>query len=508
MNTYTIIGVWLALLGLSAAHAQTAPSTSDVLEQALGGVVTVAVYQNDGNGSRPLGVRGANDNPNAAYARALNLSGAQGSGSGFVVEYEGQKYVITNAHVVESATDAAGSIGVFSVSQKKYDVRLVGGDALYDVAVLAFVTPPGPELSSLTLRTQPARVGERVYAIGNPQGEYPYTVTDGIVSAKNRMRGGLTGKFGFLQTTATVIWGNSGGPLVDERGQVLGINSQIAFGNAPDGSQIWLSQINFALESPIVQRLLTDVLTNDGLVRRAYLGLEVSQQTRQPSREEHTRPQTTAPVLSALLPDSPAKAELVSRVGQRIVAINGDEVRSVEEVLGALEAVRPGTAATLTFRPDGGTDEVVTVKTGTLTPVQLESIARFVLATARLAFTDLPGGGLAVQMTTDNNTYEMSDGRKFKKIPAQYLEKRGAPSPKSGPTATGARVVAAGLHSERGSKLWRINKLSYLGAVCRLMGLAGVIDLAVADPADAENVRFARKLLSGEEGTLKACLWY
>ncbi|MEZ0609425.1 S1C family serine protease [Fibrella sp. WM1] len=513
----------LALITLPRlAMGQSTPTQSDVLEQALGGVVTVAIYQNDENGSQLLGTRGSSENPNAAYARALNLSGARGSGSGFVVEQGGQKYVITNAHVVESAADAAGSIAVFSINQKKYPVRVVGGDALYDFAVLAFTTPPGPELSALVLRPQPARIGERVYAIGNPQGEYPYTVTDGIVSAKNRARGGLTGKYGFLQTTATVIWGNSGGPLVDERGQVLGINSQIAFADAPDGSQIWLSQINFALETPIVQRLLTDVLTNDGLVRRAYLGLEISQQTRTAprdsrpdGREERPRSQTTDPVLSAILPDSPAKAALSGRVGQRIVAVNGEEVRSVEEVLGTLETVRPGSTVTLTFQPEGGANQDVAIRAGTLSPVQLESIARYVLASTRLSFTDVPGGGLAVQMTPDENTYEMTDDRKFKKIPAKFLEQKEGRAPadasattKSSAAAGNVRIVAAGLHSERGSKLWRVNKLSYLGAVCRLMGLTGVVDLAFADPTDAQNVRFARKLLSGQEGVVKACLWY
>lgn len=486
----------------------------DVLEQALSGVVTVAVYQNDATGSRPLGVRGGDVNVNAAYARALNLLGARGSGSGFVVEQGGQKYVITNAHVVESATDRAGSIAVFSINQKKYEVRIVGGDALYDFAVLAFTTPPGPEITTLTLRTQPARIGERVYAIGNPQGEYPYTVTDGIVSAKNRARGGLTGKFGFLQTTATVIWGNSGGPLVDERGQVLGINSQIAFADAPDGSQLWLSQINFALETPIVQRLLTDVLANDGFVQRVYLGLEFSQETRRTSennrRSDQPHTQTTDPVLSAILPDSPAKGILAARLGQRIVAVNGEEVRNIEEVLGALENARPGSTVALTFRLVSGTDEVVNVQTGILSSVQLASIARYVLASNHLSFSDVPGGGLVVQLTSDENTYEMNEERKFKKMPAQYESKSRlcTSGGEKSQSASSAQVVAAGLHSERGSKLWRINKLSYLGSVCRLMGLTGVIDVAFADPTDPQNIRFARKRLSGRDELMKACLWY
>lgn len=490
-------------------------SASDILEQALSGVVTVAVYQTSEVGNRPLGVRGSQPTADQAYAKALNLSGAKGSGSGFVVESNGRKYVLTNAHVIESASEASGSLAVFSISQKKYEVRVLGGDALYDVAVLEFVNPPGPELVALSLRSMPARIGERVYAIGNPEGEYPYTVTDGIVSAKNRMRGGLTGKFGFLQTTATVIWGNSGGPLLDERGQILGMNSQIAFTNTPSGEQIWLSQINFALETPIIQRLLADVLANDGLVRRAYLGIEISQVSSS-RRTGQSVPESSLPVLSAVLPDSPGKAQLTPHIGQRIVAVNGEEVRSAEEVLGTFETVRPGSSVTLTFQRDQ-TPSTVTIRAATLTPVQLESIARFAMTSNHLTISDSPGG-VVVQLVPDNNLYEMDQDRKFKQSPSMMKNSLEKESTVSTAVATGAktisgspaayRVIAAGLHSERASKLWRVNKLSYLGSVCRLMGLSGVIDVGLSDPDNPQNVRFARKHLSGQEGVTKACLWY
>ena len=108
-------------------------------------------------------------------------------------------------------------------------------------------------------------------------GSYPYSVTDGIISAKNRARGGLTGKFGFLQHTATIIWGNSGGPLINEKGEVVGVNSQIAFATAPDGSQVLQQQINFSLEPKITERLINEVLNNNGRVKRSYIGLEVAQ---------------------------------------------------------------------------------------------------------------------------------------------------------------------------------------------------------------------------------------
>jgi S1-C subfamily serine protease len=140
----------------------------------------------------------------------------------------GTKYVITNAHVIENALDEEGSIYVYSINRTKYEVKVLGGDSFYDIAVLEFVDTPGPEITTVKFKTEEPRLGEPVYAIGNPLGEYPYSVTDGIISAKNRVRGCYTGKFGFLQTTATVIWGNSSGPLVDAKGDVAGINSQIS----------------------------------------------------------------------------------------------------------------------------------------------------------------------------------------------------------------------------------------------------------------------------------------
>lgn len=510
---HTLIKVLLCVV-VTTLTVSAQNSISDVLEQALAGVVTIAIYQTDEVGNRLLGVRGSLPSPDQAYARALNLSGAKGSGSGFVIESNEKKYVLTNAHVVESVSDATGSLSVFSINQKKYDMRVVGGDALYDFAVLEFITPPGSELVPLSLRIQPARIGERVFAIGNPTGEYPYTVTDGIVSAKNRMRGGLTGKFGFLQTTATVIWGNSGGPLIDERGQVLGINSQIAIIDGPDGSPFWLSQINFALESPISQRLLNDVLTNDGLVRRAYLGIEVSQLNRNSrNRRERSRTEPAEPILSAVLADSPAKVQLTHFIGKRIVAVNGEEVRSVEEVLGTFENIRPGQSATLTFQ-NGQNPSHVSIKTSTLTSIQLESIARFVLSSNRMALANTPDGVVA-RITPENGMYQMDEERKFQKMPTNLknnLERTNENSaelsaiPAQGITL---QVVAAGLHSQRSSSLWRITKLSYLGAVCRLMGLSGVIDMVVIMESNGgQEVRFLRKLLSGEEDVTKTCLWY
>ncbi|MCD4683584.1 MAG: S1C family serine protease, partial [Bacteroidales bacterium] len=282
----------------------------DMLENAIGAVVTVGVHKTDVV-KRQLGFRGESA-PDMAYEEALNLAEVASSGSGFIIEKNGKLYVVTNAHVVENASADPGSIYVYTVNRSQYEVKVVGGDSFYDIAVLEFVDKPGGEISTIKFRSTEARIGEKVYAIGNPLGEYPYTVTDGIISAKNRVRGGMTGKFGFLQTTATLIWGNSGGPLVDEHGKVVGVNSQIAFADTPDGGQILQSQINFALEAELSERLIDDILAYDGRVRRAYLGIELSQKYEYSydGYDYSLISEDELPVISGIIPGSPAYASL------------------------------------------------------------------------------------------------------------------------------------------------------------------------------------------------------
>src|SRR5688500_2890125 len=113
-----------------------AQAVSDMLEKALPSVVTVVVYKADsGNIKKMLGfnTRGHAD-PDIAYKRILELKGIRGSGSGFIIRYNDKKYVITNLHVVEHAAD--DGIYAFTISQKKYLMKLLGGDTFYDIAVL------------------------------------------------------------------------------------------------------------------------------------------------------------------------------------------------------------------------------------------------------------------------------------------------------------------------------------------------------------------------------------
>lgn len=491
------------------ACAQTAPreeknntyidgtdNVSDILENALGAVVTVAVYKTMPV-NRQLGSRGADSGfSKVAYQKALDLLDANGSGSGFLVEKDGKKYVITNAHVVEMVSTEPESLFIFTYDREKYEVRVLGGDSFYDIAVLEILDPLKDNVNTLAFATEEARIGEKVFAIGNPGGDYPYTVTDGIVSAKNRVRGGLTGKFGFLQTTATVIWGNSGGPLINERGEVVGINSQIAFTNAPDGEPLWLSQINFALEASLSNRLVDDIINNDGRVARAYLGLEISQryQTITSRAGRGLRKMDNQPVISNILPRSPASFCCMDLVGSTILAIDGEEVSTLEEALGVLEGLGSEEAVAISYEIDGR-QQSTTINAISLGTQQLETIAAHFLE--QIEEIDVDYNAPFVSFSLDQDPFYQGQGKTYQK-----------PQNSTNSTRKFA-MVAAGVTDHNQEQMWLTASLSDLGAVLKLAGMTGLLDFYVMDTGVADgNPTRLRRYFSNSEYILKNTLWY
>ncbi len=470
---------------------------SEMLENALGAVVTVAVYETL-PANRQLGYRGGSSISEEAYRKALDLTGATGSGSGFIIEHNGRPYVVTNAHVVENASDEDGSVAVFTFDRNKYNVQVVGGDSFYDIAVLAFVDQPSDELNTLKFREAEPRIGERVYAIGNPGGEYPYTVTNGIISAKNRVRGGLTGKFGFLQTTATVIWGNSGGPLVDERGDVIGINSQIAFTSAPNGDAIWLSQINFALEAVLSERLVSDIIENEGRVQRAYLGLELAQRYRMVGyRGSYTLNEIDErPIISGIIPRSPASRCCSNLVGGTVVQINDQEVNNLEEALGGLEGLKPNTDVQVTVEANGS-QETQTISATLLATQELEQIAQHFLESIDEITVDY--NAPYVSFTSTPNAFYEQQGRQYQKMQRQPANSR----------TQEYIMMAAGIRDQDHERMWLTTSLSDLAAALKLSGMGGVLDFYALDAqSGGKQVVPFRKYLSNSEDIIQNTLWY
>ncbi|MFU8813526.1 MAG: S1C family serine protease [Balneolaceae bacterium] len=452
--------------------ATAGESVEDMLDRVLGSVVTVAVEET-GVGDMLLGFRG--NNASTAYESGLDLGSALSSGSGYIIERDGQKYVITNSHVIESASGEPGSLVVYSINRSRYEVDVVGGDTFYDFAVLAFVDEPGDEISVVDHKKEDPRIGEPVWAIGNPLGDYPYTVSEGIIGALNRARGGMTGKFGFLQSTATVIWGNSGGPLFDRNGNVAGINSQITF--ARQGEQLFIQpQINFALEAAISERLTDDILTNEGRVRRAFIGVELSDVIQRTGDFGITRWNRahSHPVITSLIRGTPAREALAGHQNSKVLEINGTATRNIEEALGVFEKTRPGDMLKFKLERQNGSVETVEFATEELNPERNIKIA----------------DRLMQFNTSDMSVREMPGERK---VMLGYV-------------GTDWDVAGAGVQADDGLSVWRVETRNDLAAAARFAAMYGYVDIFVSQPG--QNIQRLRLNLSGRNDRVHLVLWY
>ena len=195
------------------------------------------------------------------------------SGSGFVLSRDG--YIATNYHVIEGAVnDSSVTIQVSFANGDKYDAKLVGGEKDNDVAVLKI------EASNLTPVTMGDSsklvVGEAVYAIGNPLGELTYSLTDGIVSALDRLittgSGNDSATLNVLQTNCAINPGNSGGPLFDSYGNVIGITTAKY---TQSSSGVNAEGLGFALPINDVKGILADLIEHGYVTGKPYMGVTV-----------------------------------------------------------------------------------------------------------------------------------------------------------------------------------------------------------------------------------------
>lgn len=241
---------------------------------------------------------------------------AQGLGSGVILDAE-QGYVITNAHVIDKATQISVQL---SDGRTIQDARVVGSDPLTDIAVLQI--PSGSLTAAPWGDSNKLEVGEPVLAVGNPFG-LTRTVTAGIISAKER-RGMSVGTLyqDFLQTDAAVNPGNSGGPLLNTHGQVVGINTAIV-GESYQG-------ISFAIPSNMVKDVY-DRLKTTGKVVRGWLGV-----TLQPLDESLARrlkiEEAHGALVTGIVEDGPADRAGI-QPGDVIVEFNGKPIREVGDLL-------------------------------------------------------------------------------------------------------------------------------------------------------------------------------
>jgi 2-alkenal reductase len=325
------------------AHGGGGFDATAIYEREAPGVVTVfSVLPGDGNG--------------------LGGSGGQGLGSGFVVDGHGE--IATNAHVVTEgegrAIRKAREVYVAFADGNEVSAKIVGFDPNADVALLR-IDPAGLTLRPLPLGTAAdLRVGSPVAAIGSPFGE-PQSLSVGVVSATNRSIDSLTGFeiAGAIQTDAAINRGNSGGPLVNAKGEVLGINSQIQ--TSSGGGE----GVGYAVPADTVRRTLA-ALRRDGAVHYAYLGVSTAAIYPQLARR-FGLPVTTGAWVQGVVRNGPAEhaglrgGTTAARFQARGVRVGGDIITAVdgrklpeEAALGvALLRLRPGRQVTLRIYRDG-----------------------------------------------------------------------------------------------------------------------------------------------------------
>ncbi|MEO5820221.1 MAG: DegQ family serine endoprotease [Vicinamibacteraceae bacterium] len=315
------------------ASGPVATSYADLVQTVSPAVVAVRssrmVQQTSMNGDNPLRRFFGEEGSQAPHREA-------GLGSGVVVTQDG--YVLTNNHVVAGAE----RVTVEFVDGRTLSAKVVGTDPPSDLAVLK-VAGAGFKTIPLADSSQ-VRVGDVVLAIGHPLG-LGQTVTMGIISAKDRSTGAVRGGYeDFLQTDAPINRGNSGGALVNLRGELVGINSQIL---SPTGGNIG---IGFAIPSTMAHDVMTQLLER-GTVRRGLLGVVV-QGVNASLAQSLGLSEVRGAIVSQVTEDGAAERAGLEQ-GDVILSLDGKPIDSSNALRNAVGRLAPGTKVTLDIVRDG-----------------------------------------------------------------------------------------------------------------------------------------------------------
>jgi len=302
----------------SASNSQNIPNSfADLAEKLMPSVVNISTTQTVVERSNPF--PNFQFPPGSPFGDMFKEFGtpqerqSSALGSGFIIDEEGM--LVTNNHVIEGAEDIVVQVN----GEKKFRAKVIGADPLSDIAVLKIESKE----KFLPVRfgdSDKARIGDWVIAIGNPFG-LGGTVTSGIISARNRSIG-LSRYEDYIQTDASINSGNSGGPLFDMNGNVIGINTAILGRSGNVG-------IGFSIPSNSA-KIVIDQLIEFGETKRGWLGVRIQDVTKEIAEVEKLDEPIGA-LVASVAPNSPSEKAGV-KSGDIILEFNGEKIKQMKEL--------------------------------------------------------------------------------------------------------------------------------------------------------------------------------
>tara|TARA_A100001015_G_scaffold178381_1_gene198326 strand:+ start:38 stop:1441 length:1404 start_codon:yes stop_codon:yes gene_type:complete len=323
----------LIILNFSIANAKPVPvSFADLAEKLMPSVVNISTTQTVKTTTNQFPFQFPPGSPFGEMFKDFERPTerkASSLGSGFVIDEDG--IVITNNHVVANAEDILVRVG-----EKEYEAKVIGADPYMDIAVIKMETKDKFKTVSFGDSSK-ARVGDWVVAIGNPFG-LGGTVTSGIISARNRQIG-LTRYEDFIQTDASINQGNSGGPLFNLKGEVIGINTAII---AP--GQSGSIGIGFAIPANAAANVI-DQLIKFGETKRGWLGVRIQEVSKEIAEVEKLKKPEGA-LVASVGKNSPAEKSGI-KAGDIILEFDGKRINTMKKLPNVVASTKVGKSVEL-----------------------------------------------------------------------------------------------------------------------------------------------------------------